>query len=123
MTTLAVFLEARLAEDEVVARKAAEANAPPRGYRPSSDTLWTTTYMVDRLGPRGSVEATPARVLAEVAAKRAIVGIYSWIQFGEGPDGEMVPLGGDGPETYWDALRALASVYAAHPDYRAAEWA
>ena len=67
--------------------------------------------------PAGEYERLQARVLRECEAKRRIVSQWD-LTFSE-ESGE--PLGGQGPETQWDTLRVLASVYAHHPDYRE-EW-
>ena len=84
------FLEARIAEDEAEAQ-VAKAEFTHGGY-----------------GCYG-----PARVLAECAAKRAIVQLQ----------GEATREGYDNAAAYlWDALFALASVYRLHPDYQQ-EWA
>ena len=80
------FLEARIAEDEKMA-----------------------TYY-------GSLALGTARVLAECAAKRAIIAECRQSTLDDlsgGDDDQPVPI--------WVA-RALASVYADHPDYRQ-EWA
>jgi hypothetical protein len=63
-------------------------------------------------------EAVAARVLAECAAKRAIVtSAKPWLDTSKGPlTLEAVQA------TYIIALRALAAIYADHPDYRQ-EWA
>lgn len=65
---------------------------------------------------------SPARVLAECEAKRRIVEGRTGIPHpSDGCDGSC-----DGPNDHWhlvyewDVLRALAAVYADHPDYREA---
>jgi hypothetical protein len=81
------FLEARIAEDEARARYPYLASSP--------DPLFS-----------------PARILAECAAKRAIVGWWT-----EGVIG-YVRVNGE----LTNPLLPLAAVYANHPDYRQ-EWA
>ncbi|MPZ27529.1 MAG: hypothetical protein GEV12_14250 [Micromonosporaceae bacterium] len=122
--TLVEFLRARLDEDEQVATEAL------RGYPsddPASAAPWRAEYHRVMQWPRGrphsevqlvvqaqwgDVHATrhiarhdPARVLAEVDARRRII------------DG---PNGGGGPESHdeWvETLRLLALPYADHDDY------
>ena len=93
-TTITEFLEARIAEDE------AEANACLRVYREGGD----------------SSKLRWVRALAECAAKRAILQSH-----------DMLDQSTKGDEWTWgytaathDALRAMASVYKDHPDYREA---
>lgn len=110
--TLTEFLLARIAQEEALAHDAAsEGRAPRTGWQ-----LWTnkksTTPGGEVLGPRGTVEASPARVLAECEAKRRIVDTLSPLAGG---------YGGDETVVYMDVLRTLASVYVDHPDYRE-EW-
>jgi len=94
--TITEFLEARIAEDEAEAK-------------------W-----VEAEGDNGSSPVQhPSRVLAECAAKRAVisnVGPYSCSQAHSQfdvyhPDGHLSPV-----------IRALAAVYKDHADYRE-EWA
>lgn len=88
--TLAEFLEARFAEDEAYAaylQRQQEGNttwAPP----------WTVT--------------APARMLADVEAKRRIVKAYQYLV--SDPELRM--------QAWTFALRCLAEPYAKHPDYR-----
>lgn len=90
-TTLVEFLLARIAEDEAVAAEQDGAE-----------------YFTDGAWPEGM----PARVLAECAAKRAIIGM-SIQATRESYVNAAAYLA--------DALQALATVYADHPDYRE-EW-
>jgi len=115
------FLEARIAEDEHAAR------------------LTYATSFVGRIEGGGSrydlaERMDPPRVLAECAAKRAIIGEHSPVDF--------TGLGMDSPNACricgievsmsdWEwmndsfpclTLKALASTYADHPDYQQ-EWA
>lgn len=119
------FLEARIAEDEAVAREAekwADDGPEPhlRWFGQGNDKL------VNRLGKAGPHVARhdPARVLAEGAAKRAVIGLakqaseveqefddYEW----QGRVERSEPLTGDA------ILSALAAVYRDHPGYRQ-EW-
>lgn len=94
------FLEARIAEDEARAGS---------GWSSLGDTRWTT----DNYG-RDSL--TPSAVLAECAAKRAIIAECRPSTLRDLDAGED-----DQPAPLWVA-RTLAAVYKDHPDYQQ-EWA
>lgn len=109
------FIEARLAEDERIAQFAT----------PALGEKWTPMYgeapvqlvNVDDHAKRHS----PARVLREVAAKRAILAAYVWfLDQPEVGDWGRWALRGT-VATLEDTLRVLASAWADHPDYRT-EW-
>jgi hypothetical protein len=122
--TLVEFLRARLDEDEAVAREV------PKPYVSGNwiveDTFYEGMILVDRHGVAEENETTrhmtrwsPARVLADVKAKRAIVRDYDEAvsYFAAHP---MAPAGEvHGIES---ALKRLAAAYADHPDYDAT-WA
>jgi hypothetical protein len=99
--TITEFLEARIAEDEAVASLLAKGDA---GHSPRTQVYtgaeWVTTPL------------TTERLLAECAAKRAILA--------------RVPRNTDpydpGGYTSAHTVRVLAAVYADHPDYLP-EWA
>jgi hypothetical protein len=101
--TITEFLEARIAEDEALANAATANYAPDAwdnpasagNYYPADVAFWD--------------HQAPARVLAECAAKRAIIETFPT------KNGEHGPLGSR-------ALEALAAVYSDHPDYQQ-EWA
>lgn len=112
MTDLAAFLAARLAEDEQLAKDGDSA-------------CWHIDYC-DDLGPPFQQRWDPARVLAEIAAKRAIIKLHVPI------DTDYTDA--DGQEhTSWDCdicdpagspdmwpcatLRLLAAPYADAPDF------
>jgi hypothetical protein len=115
--TITDFLLARIAEDE------AEAQA---WLKPSVATVtpWSIAahYLAGSINdrPMPSWSHDPARVLAECAAKRHIVDRVR----------EQAGYIFDEPDEEWseavhvsaDVLRALASAYSDHPDYRDA-WA
>lgn len=120
--TLVEFLTARLDEDQQFANRAGgqrwreidEDGRTPDvvdGDRSSVIDIEGTGYL-----PRSSAahiaRHDPARVLAEVAAKRRIVAEYEAHVRAVG-EGLSVPLG--------RVVRALAVVHAEHPDYRE-EW-
>ncbi|WP_427130343.1 DUF6221 family protein [Pseudarthrobacter sp. S9] len=96
--TITDFLSARIAEDE---------------YDANRELSWGTTQTLTRMN---------ARVLAECAAKRAIVAMApdddGYVKIGdwESCSDSCPPLVAEA------AIRALAAVYADHPDYLQ-EWA
>ena len=104
--TLTEFLLARIAEDEAVAQRWAEDvdGVAPDG-RPWRDRRGRFIY-----APR-------AHVLAECAAKRAIVTLHS-AELGQHPDF----CGHDLRALPCPTLRLLARPYAEHPDYDEAWW-
>jgi Family of unknown function (DUF6221) len=114
MDDLLAFLRERLDEDEQVAQAALDIDA--RVFAPPE---FTVTYQWARMtrhqsGGRGTGfepgAPSPARVLADVAAHRAIV---DWI------DGELAD---DATQQMpWDLACHLAAVHADHPDFRE-EW-
>ena len=127
--TLADFLRARLGEDEAVVRSYAREPSPigtPLAERVGS--IYHPDCDPDRLADVEAYEggvAHPARVLADVEAKRRIVDEHSdqpgWPHECQGwvLDGQRRDVG------FWEncpTLRLLALPYASHPDYRQ-EWA
>jgi len=148
--TIVEFLTARLDEDEAVAREAAADSFGGPGepkwkaYRVDQEgmSIWSAdtklaAYEYEVPVTRHVSRFDPARVLADITAKRAIVAIHQpeqgpdtwyWLQRrckGCGstwhkwlPDRPPTEIG---PERGCPTLRALASVYADHPDYRE-EW-
>uniref|UniRef100_UPI003F494537 DUF6221 family protein n=1 Tax=Arthrobacter silvisoli TaxID=2291022 RepID=UPI003F494537 len=85
------FLEARIGEDEAAAKRG--------GWHNGGGTFANDNY--------GCLLIQPARVLAECAAKRAIIEDFGWLELSGVPN---------------SPLRAIAAVYADHPDYQQ-EWA
>jgi len=104
------FVLARVAEDEVVARSAI---ADGEGARDWAGTEGATDAHIAR--------HDPARVLAECAAKRAILADHT-----PADDGRCGLCSDLYCVTPWDGIcdvaRPLAAVYADHPDYDPA-WA
>lgn len=112
MSDLAEWLRAQLDEDERVACEAApdpslrwtddSADAPPAGWNPLTHIArWD-----------------PARVLAEVDAKRRLLNVYLeadnyYRDHRAAPAGELHGL--------WTAIQLIAAAYAGHPGYRE-EW-
>jgi hypothetical protein len=102
------FLLARIAEDEAVARA---AGVSPLLYGVASELERCVDLHNESTG---WIDIDPARVLAECEAKRRIVGLHTeeWYVFGvDAPTRK--PMTHESEAT----LRALASVYADHPDY------
>ncbi len=119
--TITEFLNARLDEDEVVAKRAAECEklrliGEDRGLAPG-DWSWLAHYGQPQPGDIAlidhQVRFDPARVLREVEAKRAILDeaqrAMASIPFGHRYDFIVM------------MLRARAAVYSGHPDYQQ-EW-
>lgn len=113
--TIIEFLLARVADEEMLARDAASEGSPPRTGWQKWTTKRDTTPCGETLGPRGTVEAHPARVLAECAAKRTIVERFVEIEpiAAVSPGGPIVGA----MNGLHLAVRSLAAVYADHPDY------
>ena len=106
MSTLTIteFLEARIDEDEAHASS---------GWSRLGDSRWETTN-------DGQDFLTPSAVLAECAAKRAIVELADQV---ETMDYQITNEWGGGLEGTGDnILKALAAVYKDHSDYQE-DWA
>lgn len=142
--TIVDFLLARVAEDEAAARRASAVTAPEwvangsvlmhiadPATRLAEPTATVEHYKMDDAW-RHTERHDPARVLAECAAKRAIIEEHqhevgyvvayreSDRLIAEGYDLDTVPLQGSAAMIP-TCLRHLAAVHADHPDYRE-EW-
>ena len=106
--TIIEFLEGRIAEDETWARAAAPWATGSRHEGQPVD--WSIHF--DRW--------SPARVLAECAAKRAIIELADNDLRVEVQRGDASALGG--ALMHHDTLRALAAVHKDHPEFQE-EWA
>jgi hypothetical protein len=119
--TITEFLLARIAEDESVALRLCPGRKARNGHWRVDSFMLASVLAMDPLAARHIARHDPARVLAECEAKRRIVE--------EHPD-----YGGYGESCArcaessidlapWPCptLRALASVWSDHPDYRE-EW-
>lgn len=127
------FLEARIAEDEAVARAASPGpwkwvgdTADDTASLYSGDALVISAYGNHTEGYLECGDAdrayiachNPARVLTECAAKRAIIHLHRAAQWFSVPHGcvtcrvRAVPV-----EFPCQTVRVLAAVYADHPDY------
>ncbi len=114
MDDLVQFLRARLDEDERTARRAGDS------FRQIGETGVIVATEGDRAEECASANWAgvaehiarhdPARVLAEVEAKRRVIGRMV---------NHATVMGAD--EVHGDVLRSLALPFADHPDYRA-EW-
>ncbi|AYN58108.1 hypothetical protein PBI_JUDY_38 [Arthrobacter phage Judy] len=117
MASIMEFLEARIGEDEATLERT--------GPFPHSTHSWDVvgTYRPDC--PDCIGVPSRERVLAECAAKRAIIAEHAG--FVEAIDALSAALPGDlnqDPDAPWrtSTLRHIAAVYKDHPDYRQ-EWA
>lgn len=98
MLNITEFLEARIAEDEDRAR------------------------YIQEYGDTGGM-FRPARILAECAAKRAIIDMHQTYATDVTESVGIAQIGARcGQEATHGALKSLAAVYSAHPDYQQ-EWA
>lgn len=123
---LVAFLRARIDEDEDVAKRAAfgwgsawTAVVADEWSTISADGSPRVASSEDGDVMSHAARWDPARVLAEVAAKRAIIDALVWFT----PDTEWSDFaepgrGVENPAT--DALRAMARVFAGHPDFDSA---
>jgi hypothetical protein len=137
LMTITEFLEARIGEDEAVARAATDGpwrydqrkvNAIDRSESVFAGLSGVSATTVASTGPaddtpsmndaRHIARHDPFRVLAECAAKRAILADRKRIDRSAGMDYWHAGYS----DANYDALRSLAAVYATHPDYRQ-EWA
>jgi hypothetical protein len=119
--SLVDFLNARLAEDEASARAAepgpwSSTARHDEGYVHDSDGSYLvySEGAVDIPTAAHIARYDPARVLREIAAKRAILELFA-ISNEEGFGGS------EGWTLVRDAVRQIAAVYSDHPDYRE-EW-
>jgi hypothetical protein len=119
---LVVFLTARLAEDEAVARDAAKIDGERWNVAGHHDLDRvegaTETVSYDMVEPvvHHVARHDPARVLREVAAKRAILAEHYPIDVCDAHDGSTMKT------VTCPTLSALATVYPDHADFNP-EWA
>ncbi len=122
MTTLTEFLIARIDEDEIQATLLSQSEQPDW-----SMTVWPHDgECIPVLTPAFH----PARVLAECAAKRAIVELHDILGWTADRNPQCSVCAENEDADYdgaalvdWPCptLRHLATIYAAHPEFRA-EW-
>lgn len=140
---LVAFLKARLDEDEQAARSAApgpwtyqdiESVGGGRICDPTvaiANVDWDVEQVdprIRRFRPAAEADGTgehiarhdPARVLAEVAAKRMIVDCWQTAQINVRVDRDDYSKGY--AAAFERVLRDMARVYSRHPDYRDLEW-
>lgn len=125
VTELIDFIRARLDEDE---RTAHEARRGP--WHVDGGTVYATHITDQIVDYTDSAEHVarhdPARVLAEVDAKRKMIALcgpplIDVTPFGTAPDAPPETVLGAGEPWGLPVLHLLALPYADHPDYRA-EW-
>jgi hypothetical protein len=129
---IAEFLEARIGEDEQLAQAAIDDDCGQDGG--FEDAYESLTAGPEKAGPLAHVPrigeaaariivwATPRRILAECAAKRAIIKQHEAYATASPESVGIAWVGArSGQEATTDALQALAAVYADHPDYQQ-EW-
>ncbi|GAA3267845.1 DUF6221 family protein [Streptomyces lavendulae] len=115
---LVQFLRARLNDDEQIARGHQQWSAgwdqDNMAKEIRDDVNAGTVAFVPRLGDRTHIARhDPARVLAEVEAKGAVIGLYELaIEYRQDA----------AARAYRDVLRLLSVAYADHPDF-AKDWA
>lgn len=124
MTDLAAFLAARLDEDEQLARTADAEPFPDKGFHRGTHIAYGLQSTGIGLEYQGfALVWDPARVLAEITAKRAIIDAHPNVN--DGDCGTCVvgrwgyPTHGGSTIERWPCptLRALAATYADHPDF------
>lgn len=118
---LAAFLRARLDEDERTARHAfgGHNDDGPEWTEVSSGALSTGSELHgigDSAITRHMERWDPARVLADVDAKRRIIAEHPWRREPDWPSGRQCRQ--CATEHPCQTLRLLALPYAAHPGYR-----
>lgn len=115
--TIVEFLEARLAEDEAVALAITHIQDSKLGeWTGKSAFLW---ILGDQKVSNHIARHDPARVLREVAAKRAIIAEHHRASQWGGPVDVCDAHDGATMATIvCDTMLALAAVYSDHPDYR-----
>lgn len=136
--TITEFLESRIAEDEKQASAllrdledqiseeyvgVVEVRGPMTSTRLLSAQMWAhydgqSKRRSFAKGQQIATLANPRRVLAECAAKRAIIADRERIDRSVSPDDWSMGYS----DANYDAIKALAAVYADHPDYLQ-EWA
>ncbi|MET9465815.1 DUF6221 family protein [Streptomyces sp. NPDC006544] len=129
MDDLVQFLRARLDEDELIARDASvgawtKAEAPSIFVMSANGLVAETSAFTDA---RHIARHDPARVLAEVDAKRQILDVHASEDTGDPFDGCRTCSWRDYMDVLhvrWPCptLRLMLTPYSDHPDYRA-EWA
>lgn len=119
---LVEFVEARLADDERIAREVEQRG--PWAVSEYEGSLYETDYGVFALGPYGGsvvggehvVRHDPARVLRDVAAKRRLLALAkTHLRFDEHHPSPFYAGFGE------TMLISLAAPFADHPDY-SSEW-
>jgi len=126
--TITEFIEARLAEDEALAHEAAHDSDGESGWRWPSGTFDVVTtgpgkfVIAERLAPDDAAHIAhhyPARVLAQVAALRAVLALHYQVVMYTTRSTRMVCVC-QAPRTHVSicpTVRHIATIWADHPDY------
>lgn len=128
---LIAFLHARLDEDAAVARAASDgpwrsAAGPEKTWQSHRDLIHPVATWDRMVGAPVIMTAMqadadhiarhdPARVLADIEAKRRIIRAHG--KWCDGRCEAPYPEGGFDAAHYW-SIKSLAAAYAGHPDYR-----
>jgi hypothetical protein len=136
---IAEFLTARLDEDEAAAKSLHVIDSRnwhtaewydgefDKDHQTARADLRSSTGSITAHGalPRPVAEHVarwqPARVLAEIEAKRRIIARYAYRRSMQPEDGTAPNRWDDLTRHYWEVCRDLAAPYADHPDYQP-EW-
>jgi len=110
--SLTEFFEARISEDEALAREAVVFDVHPSVHDELLDV-----FAGDAIIAAWANRHSPARVLAECAAKRAIVALHQSFEARGYECLTCGTVGEYGVDWPCDTLRALALPYADHADY------
>lgn len=103
------FLEARIAEDESTARRVKDGPGEPGGRG-----VWSVQIGVSGNDAKfAHVASDPDRIIAECAAKRAIISAHQSQKSEDDPGAWIVASNA--------LIKALTAVYKDHPDYQQ-EW-
>lgn len=116
MSDMVAFLRARLDEEEVDAKALNEWQDGEAWYSDAADmALWMD---IDPAPAAVFARCSPARVLADVQAKRAILDLHAPEEFHDAP-GEFFCRHDQRTAGIWPCptVRLLALPYADHPDY------
>jgi Family of unknown function (DUF6221) len=113
---LIAFLRVRADEDEAVAKAAADSGGNEMWFTKEAASAWFDTQVAAHV-----IRFDPSRVLREVAARRKIINAYESAatadRYSLSLDAAPIDHYQSGLEV---AVRALAAVDAAHPDYKPA---
>lgn len=135
MTEIVEFIEAQLAEDQAVGEHLLEWTQHPAPGRPADTILACTIDPVigpfngrtphtnTQTGINVAHVADPARILADVAAKRAVIELYNAAEVAVEASAGTILAGAAkvNLRAYGNVLHALAAAYSARPGFKP-EW-